>query len=64
MKSIFKKIRTAADEMDCDKLKEIFRSMEAYSIPQNYKALFIKVKEYVLRNIFLKSLHRGVLQLM
>ncbi len=38
--SAFEKIRSAADEMDCDSLQEIFKVMDKYRIPSEYENLW------------------------
>lgn len=38
-------MRAAADDMDCDRLFEIFESVDKFSIPDEYKALFKKLKD-------------------
>lgn len=45
MKEAFGKIRSAADDMDCDRLEEIIKEMNAYRIPGKYEELFRKVSE-------------------
>ena len=37
-------IRTAADDMDCDRLESIFHEIEGYRLPEEEKALFGKLK--------------------
>ncbi|MCR4643689.1 MAG: response regulator [Lachnospiraceae bacterium] len=44
MADVFAEIRAAADDMDCGRLESIFSEMEGYSIPQEQKELFGKVK--------------------
>ncbi len=44
LNSKLEEIRTAADDMDCVALEEIFDELSAYSIPADRKELFDKVK--------------------
>ena len=44
LKKAFDDIRTAADDMDCDRLESIFEEMSGYSIPEAERELFSKVK--------------------
>ena len=45
MKDAFEKIRSAAEEMDCDRLEEVFGSMSSFNIPDEHRELFKKLKE-------------------
>ncbi len=45
MKKAYDKIREAAEIMDFDGLENVFKSMEKYQIPQDEKALYIKLEE-------------------
>ena len=44
MKSVYGKIRMAADDMDCDQLEGIFAEMEEYDIPEAEASLFESLK--------------------
>ncbi len=45
MKKAYEKIRAGAEELDCDKLEEVFEEMSSYSIPDEDKELFKKLRE-------------------
>ncbi|MCR5417524.1 MAG: response regulator [Lachnospiraceae bacterium] len=47
MEGVFSEIRSAAEEMDCDRLEGIFDEMEDYRIPESGKELYEKVKDEV-----------------
>ena len=44
MKSVYGKIRMAADDMDCDQLEGIFAEMEEYDIPEAEASLYESLK--------------------
>ena len=44
MKSVYGKIRMAADDMDCDQLEGIFAEMEEYNIPESEASLYESLK--------------------
>ena len=44
MKSVYGKIRMAADDMDCDQLEGIFAEMEEYDIPESEASLYESLK--------------------
>ena len=43
----YRKMRTAADEMDCDRLEEILADLETYSVPAREEELLGKLKRAV-----------------
>ncbi|MBQ7680420.1 MAG: Hpt domain-containing protein, partial [Butyrivibrio sp.] len=43
----FGELRTAAEDMDCDLLEEIVRELEEYSIPQDLRELYDKLRDAV-----------------
>ena len=43
MESTLEKVRSAAEEMDCDLLEEIFEEMSAYRIPEAQAALWDQI---------------------
>jgi len=45
MSEVFEEIRSAADDMDCDRLEGVFAELEQYSIPASDAELFNSVKE-------------------
>ncbi len=47
MNKVYNEIREAAEEMDIDRLEEICIGMERFSIPEEEKQLFAKIKEAV-----------------
>lgn len=47
MKEAYEEIRVAAEDMDCDRLEEIFSEMEGYRIPKEEEELFTQLKEAV-----------------
>ncbi len=44
MKEVFNEVRSAAEDMDCDRLEGIFSEMEDYSIPEEDSKLFNDLK--------------------
>ena len=44
MDIVYREIKAAADDMNCDRLEEIFKKMEEYRIPQSEKEIFSKIK--------------------
>ena len=44
MVAVFEELRSAADDMDCDRLFGIFKEMEEYRIPQKDNELWKKLK--------------------
>ncbi len=44
MEKVFEGLRSAAEEMDGDRMEDIFADMEAYSIPEEYEELYGKLK--------------------
>ena len=44
MQDVFSSIRSAAEDMDCDRLNDIFAEMEAYSIPEKDAPLWSELK--------------------
>ena len=47
MESVYEEMREAAEEMDCDRLEEIFIEMEDYRIPDGEVELYKKLKQAV-----------------
>ena len=47
MESVYEEMREAAEEMDCDRLEEIFTEMEDYRIPDGEVELYKKLKQAV-----------------
>lgn len=47
MESVYEELREAAEEMDCDRLEEIFTEMEDYRIPDREVELYKKLKQAV-----------------
>ena len=47
MEKAYKEMRAAADDMDCDRLEEIFAELEKYRIPEPEEALFGQLKRAV-----------------
>ena len=47
MESVYEELRAAADEMDCDRLEDIFTEMEEYRIPETEVELYKKLKQAV-----------------
>ncbi len=45
MEGVFEELRAAAEEMDCDRLEEIFAEMEEYRIPAKDAELYRKLKQ-------------------
>ena len=45
MEDSFEQIRIAADDMDCDRLENIFTDMEQYKIPAKYEPLWVQLKK-------------------
>lgn len=45
MNEVYERIRQAAEDMDCDKLEDIFAEMEEYRIPQQASELWGRLKE-------------------
>jgi CheY-like chemotaxis protein len=45
LRDVFKELRSAADDMDCDRLQAIFKEMEAYRVPEKYTLLWKSLKE-------------------
>ena len=45
MKEVRGKIRAAAEEMDCDRLEEIFEEMQEYRIPEREEEMWKRLKE-------------------
>ena len=45
MTEVFEEIRTAAEEMDFDRMEGVFEEMDAYSIPQKDAELYEKLKD-------------------
>jgi hypothetical protein len=50
MESVYEEMRDAAEEMDCDRLEDIFTEMEDYRIPaeevERYKKLKLAVDHF------------------
>jgi len=44
MKNIYAELRSAADEMDCDRLEDIFHTMEKYRIPEKDSELWKQLR--------------------
>ena len=47
LQNAFAEMEIAADEMDCDRLEELIRELSAYSIPEEEKEHFRKIKRAV-----------------
>lgn len=47
MSRIYADIKTAADEMDCDRLEEILADMESYAIPEAEAERFLKIRKCI-----------------
>lgn len=45
MNAVFEEAKKAAIDMDCERLDSIFEEMEGYSIPENNKELFDRLRE-------------------
>ncbi len=45
MNDVYEEIRTAADDMDCERLKEIFDEMNGFIIPENDRKVWKEIKE-------------------
>ena len=45
MEGVMEEIRSAAEDMDCDRLEDIFGEMDAYRIPEAQSELYGKLKE-------------------
>ncbi len=45
MTTVYEELRSAADDMDCDRLSSIFSEMETYSIPKEDNELWKKLKQ-------------------
>ncbi len=45
MKEVFSELRSAAEDMDCNKLQSIFEEMNAYNVPEADAALWEKLRE-------------------
>ena len=45
MGAIYRRLKAAAEEMDCDKLDNIFKETESYRIPASEAELFNKLKK-------------------
>ena len=45
MKDVYEELYSAADDMDCDRLKMIFKEMEAYRIPEGDAELWQKLSD-------------------
>ena len=45
MESVYEELRAAAEEMDCDRLEDIFTEMEAYCIPAKEEELYQKLRQ-------------------
>ena len=45
MSGVFEEIKSAADDMDCDRLESVFEEMEDYRIPADDKELFDRLKD-------------------
>ncbi len=46
MKTIFEEIKSAAVDMDCERLDAIFEEMQDYSIPADSRELYERLREY------------------
>ena len=44
MQGVYEEIRSAADDMDCDRLEGVFEEMQDYRIPADEEELFGKLK--------------------
>ena len=44
MKDVLENIRSAAEAMDCERLEAVFKDMEGYSIPEEYRSLYDGIK--------------------
>ncbi|MCR4787782.1 MAG: response regulator [Lachnospiraceae bacterium] len=45
LSNVYEEIRSAADDMDCDRLENIFKEMDEYSIPKEEEELYTGLKE-------------------
>lgn len=45
MKGVYEELRAAAEDMDCDRLEDIFTEMEEYRIPESEAGLYKKLKQ-------------------
>ena len=45
MAELYGELLAAAENMDCDRMESAFSEMEAYTIPQEERELFDKIKE-------------------
>ena len=44
MKTMYEEIKSAADEMDCDRLETIFAETDKYNIPKEEEEIYKKLK--------------------
>ena len=45
MNDVYEEIRAAADDMDCERLKDIFDEMNGFIIPENDRKVWKEIKE-------------------